>query len=131
MDGSLGFPVSTSGLKATEPLREGAAAGRGADTGDCGAGAAAAGRFGCAGDPEGICCGCGTPGPGLERSPETEGEDLRARFPADFLPCCKELPSACWATLLGREGCEAERRRTSCVSRPTGSPWMLRCFTNC
>lgn len=67
----------------------------------------------------------------MARSPATEGEDLRARFPADFLPCCKELLSLCWATLLGREGWEAERSRTSWVSRPTGSPWMLLCFTSC
>lgn len=44
MDGSLGFPVSTSGLKATEPFREGPAACLDADTGDCGVDAPAAGR---------------------------------------------------------------------------------------
>lgn len=36
LDGSLGFAVSTSGLKATEPLREGPAACRDAGPGDCG-----------------------------------------------------------------------------------------------
>lgn len=45
LDGSLGFPVSTSGLKATEPLREGAAACLGAETGDCGVDAPATERL--------------------------------------------------------------------------------------
>lgn len=46
LDGSLGFPVSTSGLKATEPLREGPAACLDAETGDCGVDAPATERLG-------------------------------------------------------------------------------------
>lgn len=46
LDWSLGFPISTSGLKATEPLREGPAACRDADTGDCGVDAPATARPG-------------------------------------------------------------------------------------
>lgn len=46
LDGSLGFPVSTSGLKATDPLREGPAACRDAETGDCGVDAPTTERLG-------------------------------------------------------------------------------------
>lgn len=46
LDGSLGFPVSTSGLKATEPLREGPAACLDAEPGDWGVDAPAVERPG-------------------------------------------------------------------------------------
>lgn len=52
LDANFGFPVSTSGLNATEPLRDMAAVCRGVEAGDCGLLAPLMDRL----EPEGTCC---------------------------------------------------------------------------
>lgn len=87
LDVSFGFPVSTSGLNATEPLRDGLATCRGVEAGDCGVLAPLMDRL----EPKGTCwVEAGWPAwpvAGLDRSPVTEGDDRCVRFPADFLAC--------------------------------------------
>lgn len=89
LDENFGFPASTSGLKATDPFRDGVAC-RGVEAGDCGVLAPLAERL----EAKGTGCGEGGrpsgPEGGLATRPGTDGEERCVRLPADDFRACRD-----------------------------------------